>query len=372
MKQRIYVVICFLWAFSLSALAQSPPTVADFWEGRAEWVIDIPDVGLPIGESDTVAMGNGVYWSYLHASNQSANVVNQCGQPVEFPGCLTKWESADNGQSFALKSPVCLMACQSCPCNDDRDHITAQQYPRVVFTPELNYLAYEWHAQTMLRTSSNGLDWSAWQYLVVPGGTYPQSFAACSPIEQIGTHPNIRGQADGCLVGAPPGIYVEGDTIYVFVAAGSAPANLRCYKGNRFGNLSQLQQCDTDPLFSGAPTYGDVAVLGADANEFFDFRYISSAEVVHVGDYYYLFYEGIRGPDELERGMDTQFGLGLARSVDNRIDGVWEKYPDNPLLFNLGFYVGVGHADVLVIDNITYLYTQTSDTTRGRWRLDWK
>ena len=56
MKQRIYVVICFLWAFSLSALAQSPPTVADFWEGRAEWVIDIPDVGLPIGESDTVAM----------------------------------------------------------------------------------------------------------------------------------------------------------------------------------------------------------------------------------------------------------------------------------------------------------------------------
>lgn len=368
------VVLLLLWAVIPAGIhAQTaPPTLDDFWEGRAEWVLDSADVGLPVGESDTLYRGDDTYWSYLHASDASAGVVDQCGDPVAFPGCLTRWESTDGAQSFVIKPAVCLMGCQSCPCDDARDHITAQQYPRVVEANGVYYMAYEWHAQVMLRTASDGLNWSAWRYLVVPGGTYPLSFAPCDAIAQIGAHPNIRGQADGCLIGAPPGLYVEGDTLYVFVAAGSAPGHLRCYKGPKDGDLSQLQRCDTDPLLTGASTYGDPTLTGAAANPWFDFRYISSAEVVNVGDHYYLFYEGIRGPDVLERGMDTQFGLGLARSSGHQIDGSWEKYPTNPLLFDTGFYVGVGHADFLLIEGVSYLYTQTGDHTRGRWRLAWK
>lgn len=371
MTRRIWLVIPLLLWLPV-AFAQTEPTLADFWAGRAEWVLDITDVGLPVGESDTLALGDGVYRSYAHASFQSAGVIDQCGDPVAFPGCLTAWNSRDHAQSFVLEPAVCLMPCQSCPCEDTRDHITAQQYPRVVVAPDLLYLAYEWHAQVMLRTSLNGLDWSAWQYLIVPGGTYPYAFAPCEPVEQIGVHPYIRGQADGCLVGAPPGLYLDGDMLYVFVAAGSAPAHLRCYKGSRYGDLSQLQRCDTDPLLTGAATYGDPDARGAAASDWFDFRYISSAEIVRVDDHYYLFYEGIRGPDALERGMDTQFGLGLARSTGAAIDGAWEIYPNNPLLFDSGFYVGVGHADFLLIDGVSYLYTQTGDDTRGRWRLVWK
>jgi hypothetical protein len=361
-----------VWLLSGIARADVPPTLDDFWDGRAEWVIDIPDVGLPVGESDTVQIDARTFWSYGHASYQSAGVVDQCGEPVAFPGCLTRWESRDGGASFALSPPICLIPCQRCPCDDARDHITAQQYPRVARTAEGWYLAYEWHAQIMLRTSPDGLEWSPWQYLVVPGGTYPYAFAPCTPVEQIGPHPHIRGQADGCLIGAPPGLYVEGDTLYVFAAAGSAPGHMRCYKGSRFGDLSRLERCATDPLFAGAPTYGDIRLSGAAANPYFDFRYVSSAEVVRVGERYYMFYEGIRGPDVLERGMDTQFGLGLARSLTDQIDGPWEKYPHNPILFDMGFYVGVGHADFLQIDGVSYLYTQTSPTTRGRWRLVWK
>jgi hypothetical protein len=33
--------------------------------------------------------------------------------------------------------------------------------------------------------------------------------------------------------------------------------------------------------------------------------------------------------------------------------------------------IGVGHADVLVLDGATYLYTATSDTARGRYVLEW-
>src|SRR5689334_23558141 len=107
--------------FASTTFAQSPPTLQDFWEGRAAWVLDVADVGLPIGESDTVYRGDGVYWSYLHASDQSSGVVDQCGEPVEFPGCMTRWESTDGGQSFALNTPVCAMGCTSCPCDDMRD-----------------------------------------------------------------------------------------------------------------------------------------------------------------------------------------------------------------------------------------------------------
>ncbi|MBZ0299161.1 MAG: hypothetical protein K8J31_05450 [Anaerolineae bacterium] len=352
--------------------APTNPTLEDFWEGRAAWVLDVADVGLPVGESDSVYRGDGEYWSYLHASGSSAGVIDQCGLPVEFPGCMTLWQSEDGGQSFSLNTPVCLMACSACPCDDQRDHITAQQYPRVVFADDEAYLAYEWHAQTILRRSNDGLNWSDWTFLRTPGGTWPSSYAPCSAVEHIGPHPNIRGEVHDCLVGAPPGLYVEGDTLYVFVAAGSAPGHMRCYRGDRHGDLSQLRLCNHDPLFSGAAEYGPPDVTeGPAINPYFDFRYVSSADVLKVGDHYYMAYEGVRGPDVLERGMDTQFGLGFARSVGPAIDGPWEKYPDNPVLMPVTFNFGIGHADLLVVDGVTIMMTATSADTRGRYVLAW-
>lgn len=367
------LVINVLFLMGTTALAQDTPTLADFWDGKAEWAVDVADVGLPIGESDTVYKGNGVYWSYLHASAQSAGVVDQCGEPVEFPGCLTRWESDDGGVSFHLTSPVCLMACTTCPCDDQRDHITAQQYPRVAFAEDGAYLAYEWHAQVMLRKSDDGLNWSDWSYLLTPGGTWPSSYAPCTATEKIGPHPNIRGEIHDCLVGAPPGIYVEGNTLYVFVAAGSAPGHMRCYKGNRYDNLSRLKRCDTDPLFSGAAEYGPLDISsGAAVDPYFDFRYVSSADILKVDDHYYMAYEGVRGPDVLERGQDTQFGLGFARSSGEALDGTWEKYAQNPVIQPTSANFGIGHADLMVVDNITYMYTATSESTRGRYILKWK
>ena len=202
--------------------------------------------------------------------------------------------------------------------------------------------------------------------------TWPSSFAPCSEIERIGPHPNIRGEVHDCLVGAPPGLYVEGDMLFVFVAAGSAPGHMRCYKGDRHGPLDALQLCDHDPLFAGASEYGPPDITeGPEIAQYFDFRYVSSAEVVRVGDHYYMAYEGIRGPDVLERGMDTQFGLGFARSVGPEIDGPWEKFPGNPVLMPVAFNYGVGHADIVVVDGVTYMYTATSQDTRGRYVLEW-
>lgn len=361
-------------------ISSAHPTLDDFWDGHAEWVMTRADVGLPIGESDTVLLANGVYRSYLHASFQSAGVIDSCGEPVAFPGCLTIWESR-GGEQFALTSRVCQIPCGQCPCSDQRDHhgytihntrAAAQQYPRVAYDGEMWYMAYEWHSQVILRRSADGLAWSDWRYLVVPGGTYPSSLSACSPTERIGAHPHIRGQLEDCLVGAPPGIYVDGDLLYVFVASGSAPSHMRCYVGDKYADLGAMRQCNTDPLFSGAQTYGDVTLFGADANPYFDFRYISSAEVIKVGERYYMFYEGIRGPSQLEFGRDNQFGLGLARSVGNTIDGEWEKFPNNPILGDMRDDWGVGHADVLVINGQTVMYTSTSQTTRGKYVLQWK
>ncbi len=361
--------------------SDSAPTLADFWDGRAVWVVALVDVGLPIGESDTLNRGDGVFWSYLHASQQSAGVIDQCGEPVAFPGCLTRWESIDGGQTFSLPVAVCSIPCAACPCEDARDQVgrdeagvarAAQQYPRVAVAADgTHYLAYEWHAQTILRTSPDGIHWSDPINLRIPGGTFPSSFAPCSEVERIGPHPNIRGEVFDCLIGAPPGIYVEGDWLYVFVAAGSAPGHMRCYHGNRHGDLANLQLCTTDPLFAGAGEYGPVDATGAEANAYFDFRYVSSADVLKIGDRYYMTYEGVRGPDVLERGMDTQFGLGLARSITGQLDGPWEKFPGNPIIMDMAFNFGIGHADLLVIAGTTYLYSATSETTRGRYRLDW-
>ena len=372
-RRLLYTFVALIISIlSLRTQAQDmPPTLDDWWDGRAEWVIEHYDVGLPMGESDTLRLPDGSFVSYAHASARSAGVIDQCGDPAPFPGCLTRWTSPD-GVNFSLPLAMCTIPCRTCPCTDERDHIQAQQYPRVVRADDgIFYMAYEWHAQTMLRSSPDGIVWSDPIRLTQPSGTWPPSFAPCSPTERIGEHPFIRGQADGCLVGAPPSLYMEGDELFVFVTAGSAPSHLRCYRGSR-QHLDALQVCQTDPLFGGAREYGDLDAYGADANAHFDFRYVSSADLLKVGERYYMTYEGIRGPDQLERGLDTQFALGFARSLGNRIDGAWEVYTGNPVLMDSGFNWGVGHADLLVLEGVTYLYSATSQHTRGRYKLVWK
>jgi beta-xylosidase len=83
-----------------------------------------------------------------------------------------------------------------------------------------------------------------------------------------------------------------------------------------------------------------------------------------------MLYEGVRGPADGAPG-DTQFGLGLARSLSNQIDGAWEKYPANPLLVDLPGNIGLGHADLVVLDGRTYLYTSLDGVTRSRMVLVW-
>jgi hypothetical protein len=71
----------------------------------------------------------------------------------------------------------------------------------------------------------------------------------------------------------------------------------------------------------------------------------------------------------LEFGRDNQFGLGFARST--ALDSAWERYPENPIIMDLADNWGIGHADLVVIDSVTYLYSATSQTQRGRYRLVW-
>ncbi len=348
-----------------------PPRLDDFWAGRADWVLDVYDTGLPLGESDTIPKGQGVFWSYLHASNGSRGIVDHCGAPVPFPGCVTLWASYDGGRSFALAAPVCVIPCGRCPCDPARDHVQQQQYPRLASAADGTlYMVYEWGARTMLRSSTDGgLSWSPAGH--VPGtGIWPLSAGDCSVLERIDPHPFTRSEWD-CLVGAPPGIYVEGDEVYVFVDLGSNPAHMGCYRGDRFAGAAGLRRCDTTPLFSGSPTYGPLDAWGAAANRYFDYRYVSSADVVRDGERYYMVYEGVRGPGPGDPG-DTQFGLGLARSTGPAIDMPWEKYPGNPLLVDLPGNVGVGHADLVSIGGMWYLYTTTDPHVRSRYRLAWR
>ena len=90
-----------------------------------------------------------------------------------------------------------------------------------------------------------------------------------------------------------------------------------------------------------------------------------------MGERYYMLYEGVRGPGEGDPG-DTQFGLGLARSLTPAIDGPWEKYPGNPLLVDLPGNIGLGHADLVTLRGRTYLYTSLDGVTRSRLVLEEK
>jgi hypothetical protein len=345
------------------------PTLADFWAGQAEFVVEVEDTGLPRGESDTIVMSNGELWSYLHASDRSAGTVDRCGDPVEFPGCTVIYKSYDGGYTFQHDDPpVCQFDCARCPCDPDKDHVVQQQYPRVFYDGETMVLVYEYLGRVMLRRSADGLNWSRPQQ-VDGTGIWKLWLDDCAPGGAIGAHPFVRYDYE-CLAGGPPGVYVEDETAYVFVALGQNPGGMGCYYGKVNGNAKRFKPCEHNPLFVGASEYGPLEEKGPATNPYFDFRMIDAAEVVKVGGQYYMLYEGIRGPGRGDPG-DSQFGLGLARSLTGQIDGPWEKYPGNPILVDLPGNIGLGHADLVVLDGRTILYTALQRDRRSRLALEW-
>lgn len=349
--------------------SQGHPTLADFWAGRAEFVVEQEDTGLPRGESDTVVMGNGEVWSYLHASDASAGIVDRCGAPVEFPGCTVIYKSHDGGYTFQPPDPpVCLFECARCPCDAERDHVVQQQYPRLHYDGQTMILVYEYLGRVMLRRSEDGLNWSRPQR-VDHSGIWKLWLRACGPGEHIGEHPFVRYDYE-CLAGGPPGVYIEDGNVHVLMAVGQNPGGMGCYVGKVHANPARFTPCANNPLFAGAPEYGPLEEKGPATNAYFDFRTISSAEVTRVGDRYYMLYEGIRGPGRGDAG-DSQFGLGLARSLTAQIDGPWEKYAGNPILVDLPGNIGLGHADLVVMDGQTILYTALQRHKRSRLALVW-
>ena len=111
-------------------------------------------MGVAVGESDTVLMSNGEFWSFVHASDRSAGVVDSCGAPVAFPGCLVIYRSRDGGATFTLPGdpPACQIACSQCPCPEE-EHVRQQQYPRVFFDGTRLSLVYEYLGRVMVRRS---------------------------------------------------------------------------------------------------------------------------------------------------------------------------------------------------------------------------
>ncbi len=350
--------------------ANGYPTLADFWDGAAEFVVDVADTGLPMGESDTLVMSNGELWSYLHASAVSAGVVDRCGNPVAFPGCTVIYRSIDGGRTFQPETPpVCQFECATCPCVSENDHTNQQQYPRLAYNGTTLFLVYEYLGRVRLRRSSDGLAWSAPER-VADTGIWKLWLRTCRQEERIHEHPFVPYDYE-CLAGGPPGVLVEGGRLYIFVGMGQNPGAMGCYVGSVTTSGERLTRCRHNPLFVGAGEYGLLEEKGASTNPYFDFRMISSAEVQRVGQRLYMFYEGTRGPGAGDAG-DSQFGLGLARSLTDNVDGPWEKYPGNPILVDLPGNVGVGHADVVVIQGQTFLYTSLNGYTRSRLALVWK
>ena len=235
-------------------------------------------------------------------------------------------------------------------------------------------MAYEYRANTFLRRSQNGVDWSLPEEAPMTG-IWADWLMQCRPEERIGVHPYAEQTYD-CLVGSPPGLVVasnefDEEELYLFVGLGQNPGSMGCYRGAPGTPAPLLRKCDHNPLFTGSLDYGPANSAGPDANPAFDFRTISSADLLNVGDRFYMFYEGVRGPDQGDAG-DTQFGLGLARSLTDQIDGPWENFAGNPILVDLPGNVGVGHADVVVIDGQTVLYTSLDGEVRSRLVLQWR
>ncbi len=350
--------------------ANDHPTLADFWEGRAEFVLDVVDTGLPMGESDTLVMHNGELWSYVHASAQSAGVVDRCGAPVPFPGCTVIYRSVDGGTTFSPETPLtCQFECATCPCVSEVDHTDQQQYPRVAYNGTTFFLVYEYLGRARLRRSADGLTWSMPER-VADTGVWKLWLRTCRQEERIHEHPFVPYEYE-CLAGGPPGIFVEGGRLYIFVGLGQNPGAMGCYTGSVTTTGERLTRCRHNPLFVGAGEYGPLDEKGPQANPYFDFRTISAAEVQRIGARVYMLYEGVRGPGPGDGG-DTQFGLGLARSLTPDIDGPWEKYPGNPILVDQPGNIGLGHADLVVIEGQTFLYTSLNGYTRSRLALVWK
>jgi len=348
-----------------SELAPGSPTLDDFWNGRASWTLDVPDTGLPSGESDTISIGSGEYWSYLHASTQSAGITDSCGDPVEFPGCVTRWVSTDGGRHFDLPEPRCLIACTSCPCPRD-DHTRQQQYPRVARGPAGNfYIVFEHDAAVWLTRSGDGITWD--QPKVIPyTGLWKQSEYPCDAPLRIGKHPFLPQDSHDCMVGGPPGLFITGERLYVIMGFGQNPGHIGCYWSPLA--LIHFEPCGTSPLISAAPDYGPLDALGAAANPTFGFRYLTSADVIEQGGMFYMTFEGARGPDSAQAGGDNQFALGFARSKS--IDSGWELYPHNPILGDVGNNWAVGHADLIVEDGVMVMYTGTPEMKRGQYVLE--
>jgi len=350
------------------------PTLADLWSGRAGFVLQDQYTGLPMGESDTIVMSNGEFWSYLHSSSvHPAGAVDQCGDPVPFAGCTVIYRSHDEGHRFQYDGPpVCQFACQQCPCNSEDDHIEQQQYPDVYYDGQTLYLVYEYLGRVMLRRSADGLVWSPPER-VAETGIWKTWLLPCSPAERIGQHPFVPYDYE-CLAGGPPGVFVADEQLYVFLAVGQSPGGMGCYTGAAGSAPATFQPCSHNPLFRGAAEYGPTDSTGPTTNPYFDFRTISSAELMPLetegGRRYYMLYEGVRGPGPGDNG-DSQFGLGLARSLTNAIDGPWETYPGNPLLVDLPGNVGLGHADLVVHNGQTILYTSLDGVFRSRLVLQW-
>jgi hypothetical protein len=350
------------------------PTLADFWAGSAEFVLEVADTGLPMGESETIVMADDSWWSYVHASQQSAGAIDQCGDPVAFPGCTVLYTSADGGITFAPDDPpVCLFECVSCPCESEIDHVDQQQYPDVFFDGSTLRMVYEYRGRTMLRQSADGITWSPPQR-IEQTGVWKKWLRDCPSAEEIGAHPFVPYDYE-CLAGAPPGIYVDGNLVYVLIGVGQNPGGMGCYIGTTDSDASFFQRCENNPLFEGADEYGPLEAFGIEANRFFDFKTVSSAEIVPIIDgdatRYYMLYEGVRGPGPGDAG-DTQFGLGLARSRTDQIDGLWETFADNPILVDVPANVGIGHADIVIHNGQTILYTSLDGETRSRLILNWK
>jgi len=287
----------------------------DLWEGSASFQLDQEDTGLPMGESDTVVLPDGTFRAYVHASHPSLGVVDQCGDPVPFPGCVVTFTSVDNGRTFAPTpgsggAVTCMLPCKSCPCESRRDHIDQQQYPRVTMPAladagdlEPWLLVYEYRGSVFMAQSPDGLTWTRTAELPQTG-VWKTWLMPCRNEEAIGPHPYAPDEYD-CLVGSPPGLFVDhtdGHTdgeaeTYVFVGLGQNPSAMGCYRGPLGSPPALLRKCDHNPLFEGNPAYGPGDETGPAANPHFDFRTISSADVIRVGGRAYMFYEGVRGPE---------------------------------------------------------------------------
>jgi hypothetical protein len=167
----------------------------------------------------------------------------------------------------------------------------------------------------------------------------PAYLQAGRPLTTVGECVNTGdfGQPAGSyLAGGPPGIFVDGDQLYVFVDLGSCPASIGCIHGNRFEPPAQMRPCDAAPLLYGSGEYGR-GKSGHDANAYMDFRYASSAEVVSSNGSFYMFWEGERGGGE--------WGLNLASS--GAVDARWSKSSLNPALMDAPILNGMGHTDLL-------------------------